>query len=53
MVQIKKKLIYVHKAEKLVKMYWLCRAEKDNHYQLCNLFFFFKPFKFHCWSFCL
>jgi len=41
MVQNQTTLIYVYKAEKLVKIYWLCRAEKDNHYILFNLFFFF------------
>ena len=41
MVQNQKKLIDAHKkAEKLVKIYWLCRAEKDNHYKLFNLLFF-------------
>jgi len=53
MVQNQKKLIDVHKAEKLVKIYWLCRAEKDNHYKLFNLFFFSKPFKFYCCLLCL
>jgi len=27
-----------HKAEILFKIYWLCRAEKDNHYKLFNFF---------------
>ena len=42
---------------KLVKIYWLCRAEGDNRLNLLKLFdlffCFFKSFKFRCCSFCL
>ena len=38
MVLNQKNLINAHKAEILVKIYWLCRAEKDNHYKLFNFF---------------
>jgi len=44
MVQNQKKLIDAHKAEILVKIYRMCRAEKDNHYKLCN--FFLNPSNF-------
>ena len=38
MVQNQKKLIDAHKVEILFKIYWLCRAEKDNHYELFKCF---------------
>jgi len=39
MVQNQVKLVDAHRAETLVKIYWLCRAEKVNHYKLLNYFF--------------
>jgi len=38
MVQNQKKLIDAHKAEILVKIYGLGRAEKNNHYNCLNFF---------------
>jgi len=50
--------LYQHqKAEKLVKIHRLCRAEEDKHqilFKLFDLYFtFFEVFKFRCCSFCL
>jgi len=46
-----RKSLDVEKAEKLVKIYRLCRAEEDNHYNLLKLFdlffsFFSSPLNF-------
>jgi len=44
------------KAEKFVKIYQLCRAEEDDHWNLLKLFTlfpFFKSFKIRCCLFCV
>ena len=51
-----RKSLDAEKAEKLVEIYQLCRAEEDNHknlLKLFELFFFFQVLQIHCCSFCL
>ena len=48
-----RKSLDVEKAEKLFKIYWLCRAEEDNHwiYSNCLIYssLFFKSLNFVVW----